>query len=147
MAAPSGGGGGGPGPTGFAGGVASTGSGIQYVGNHAYGNAGTINATSAADIIPFDFTSASTSYIVARMFVGYDADDLASGNQFGYRIKFNDESIFFTRREANAADQVTNPFPAWVDFIIPSETRVTVEGFTNGSGLDMSFIITGRVYA
>jgi hypothetical protein len=41
---------------------------------------------------------------------------------------------------------VSNPLPAWVDFIIPPDTRVTVEGFTNGSGLDLSFIITGRVY-
>jgi len=119
---------------------------LVYLKDHVFGNSGTLNATAAADIEPFNFTSGSGSYIVARMFVSYDADDLASGNQFGYRIKLNDESIFFTRREANAADQVTNPFPSRVDFIIPPEAHLVVEAFTNGSGLDLSFIITGRLY-
>jgi hypothetical protein len=125
---------------------AGTSKSLQYLGDHCYANSGTINATSTDDITPFDFTSASSSYVKARMFVSYDADDLANGDKFGYRVKFNDESIYFTRRSANAADVVSNPLPAWVDFIIPPDTRVTVEGFTNGSGLDLSFIITGRVY-
>jgi len=121
-----------------------TGAGIVYIADHVYGNSGTLTAN--PDITPFDFTSGSGSYIVAKMFIGYDSDDLTGNDKFGYRIIFNNESIFFTRRKANADDLVTNPLPSRVDFIIPPETHVTVEAFTNGSILDMSFIITGRVY-
>ena len=125
---------------------AGTSKSLQYVGEHAYGNSGVI-APSAGDATAFDFTSASESYVIAKLFAAYDAEDLADANQFGYRIVMNEETVWFTRREAHAADQVNNPLPSEVKFIIPPETRIEVIAFTNGGALDMSFIITGRVYA
>jgi hypothetical protein len=84
---------------------------------------------------------------MADLFVTYDADDLADGNQFGYKIEADGERIFFTRREANAADQVSNPLPHRVKFIIAPQTKIVVTGINNGSSVDISFVLTGRVYA
>jgi hypothetical protein len=123
-----------------------TGTGINFIGEHMYGMSGVGSAGSGGDFVGFDFTSPSNSYIKAKMFTSYDAEDLASGNQFGYSVSLNDQLVFFTRREAHAADQVNQPLPSEVRFIIPPDTRTIVTGFNNGSGVDMAFILEGRVY-
>ena len=122
-----------------------TGSGVSFVGNHMYGMSGVVNV-GGGDATAFDFTSPSNQYITAKMFVAYDAEDLADGNQFGYSISFNDQMVFFTRREAHAADQVNQPLPSETRFLIPPDTRVIVQVFNNGSGVDISALLQGRVY-
>jgi len=124
-----------------------TGSSLNYIGDHCYGNSGVGSAGTGGDFVALDFTSAANSYIMAEMFVTYDADDLADGNQFGYKVELDGERIFFTRREANAADQVANPLPHRVKFAIPAQSRVVITGINNGSGVDISFVLVGRVYA
>ena len=123
------------------------GSGINYIGDHCYGNSGVGSAGTGGDFVALDFTSASNSYIMAEMFVTYDAEDLADGNQFGYKVSADGANILFTRREASAADKVDNPLPHRVKFVIPQQTRIVITGINNGSGVDLSFVLIGRVYA
>ena len=140
------GGGGSPNVAG-GGAAAGVGTSINYIGNHAYANSGVGQAGTGGDFVALNFTSAANSYIMADLFITYDADDLADGNQFGYKIEADGERIFFTRREANAADQVSNPLPHRVKFIIAPQTKIVVTGINNGSNVDISFVLTGRVYA
>jgi hypothetical protein len=126
---------------------AGVGTSINYIGEHAYGFSGTGNAGTSGDFTAFDFTSAANSYVWAKLYITYDADDLGSGEQFGYNIEVDGTRIFFTRREASATDIVDNPLPSKVEFLIPPSSRIVVTGFSNGSGIDMSFVLTGRVYA
>ena len=126
---------------------AGTGSSINYIGNHMYANSGVGSAGTGGDFVALDFTSAANSYIMAELFVTYDAEDLADGNQFGYKVSADGENILFSRREASAADRVDNPLPHRVKFAIPPETRIVVTGINNGSGVDLSFVLIGRVYA
>ena len=123
------------------------GSGINYIGEHAYGFSGTGNAGTSGDFTAFDFTSAANTYIWAKMYITYDADDLGAGEQFGYNVEVDGTRIFFTRREASATDILDNPLPSKVEFLIPPQSRIVVTGFSNGSGIDLSFVLTGRVYA
>ena len=126
---------------------AGTGTSLNYIGEHAYGFSGTGNAGTGGDFTAFDFTSAANSYIRAKMYITYDAEDLGAGEQFGYIVSVDGTNIFFTRREASAADIVDNPLPHKVEFMIPPQSRIIVTGFSNGSGVDLSFVLTGRVYA
>ena len=140
------GGGGSPNVVG-AGAPAGTGTSINYIGDHIYANSGVGTAGTSGDFNAFDFTSAANSYIIATMYITYDADDLGSGEQFGYNVDLDSQRIAFTRREASAADIVDNPLPSKIKFMIPPNSRIQVNGFSNGSGINMSFMLTGRVYA
>ena len=122
------------------------GSGINYIGDHCYGNSGVGSAGTGGDFVALDFTSASNSYIMAEMFVTYDAEDLADAEQFGYTVSVDGSNIFFTRREASPADQVSNPLPHRVKFLIAPQNRIIIKGFSNGNAVDMSFVLIGRVY-
>ena len=137
--------GGGP-PAGFTQAATGTGTGLNYVGEHAYGQSGQITPTSGSNATAFDFVSPNNQYIVVTMTVTYDGDDVGAGEQFGYKMEFNGSTVCFARREASADDVVDNPLPAETNFLIPPNTHVQVETLTNGSGINMNLLIVGRVY-
>ena len=138
-------GGGGAGNVG-GGNPSGTGSSLNYIGDHCYANSGTGSAGTGGDFIALDFTTGANSYIMAKLYVTYDADDLGSGEQFGYVVSSDGITILFTRRESSAADVVNNPLPHKVEFLIAPQSRIIVKGISNASALDMSFVLTGRVY-
>ena len=118
--------------------------GIELLGNHCYAyNAG--NVPAGQDFTALDFTTGNY-YSVCRIYVLYDASDVAANNEFGYRFEMNGSTIAFTRRKASANDIVDAPFPPYVDIIIPAYTEFTVIGFSNNNSVDMSFQLTGRIY-
>jgi len=110
---------------------------------YAYSGTGTAGTT--ADFVGLNFET-NSEYLVVRIYVLYDADDLASGSQFGYFFEMNGVQVAFTRREASAADIVDSPLPSYLDLIIPPFTAFTATAFSNASGMDVGFQLTGKVY-
>ena len=123
-----------------------TGKGLNYIGNHCYGNSGIGSPGTGGDFLALSFSCASNNYIRAKLYITYDADDLGAGEQLGYKVELDGELIVFSRREATTTDIVDNPLPHKVEFLIPPASKVNITGFSNSSGVNMTFILTGRVY-
>jgi len=123
-----------------------TGTSLNYLGNHCWGASGIIQPSTGA-VTGLDFTTANNSYIVSKLTICVDAGDLASGVEVDFLVKFNGETVIFSRREASSTDILDAPLPSRVDLIIPGNTRVEIIGQTNGGALDMTFFLVGRVYA
>jgi hypothetical protein len=138
------GGGGGGGPLGSTNSFTGAASAIEILGNHCYAYSG-VGSAGSSEFTGLNFTTGNY-YAVCRIYTLYDASDLAAGNEFGYRFEMNGATIVFTRREASADDVVDAPLPPYVDIIIPAYTQFSATAFNNGSGVDMSFQLTGRIY-
>ena len=123
------------------GGTAGVGKGLNYIGDHAYGNSGLVqtagdNTYSTA----MEFTIGG-GYIVAKIQLcpaSGNADDLA------FRILVDDQAVaeFYTANPPNEF----NPNP--VPFLIQPYSKVTIE-IKNGQGStarDTYIMIVGRVY-
>ena len=136
-------GGGGAGNT-AGGNPSGTGSSLNYIGDHAWGNSGQIQAT--AETVGLDFTSAANQYIVGTMTALFDCGSIEGGNQFGYVVTFDGQIVCDTTREALDDDRIDSPLPAQVDLLIPPSTRVVISAQTSGGQLDMTFNFVGRVY-
>ena len=136
--------GGGP-PTGSWAGASGTGASLNYIGNHAYGNSGQIQASSG-EAVGLDFTSAANQYIVGTMTALFECGTIEGGNQFGYVITFDGQIVCDTSREALGDDRIDSPLPAQVDLLIPPSTRVVISAQTSGNAINMTFNFVGRVY-
>jgi len=139
------GGPGGGGPVGAGNSFTGAASGIEIIGDHCYAYSGIGSAGTGGDFDALTFTTGNY-YSVCRIYVLYDADDLNSGQQYGYLYSMNGVVIAKTRRAATANDIVDAPLPDFVDIIIPSYTEFTASAFSNATAVDTTFILTGRIY-
>lgn len=139
MAAPSGPGGGGGGPVGFAN-PTGLGSGLNYVGNFAYGYCGNIaSGSSGAEGTAFLFVTGNSLFKGHVQFC-YPTD---ATENMTYRIYFNDEVIQqWVSTGSLEPHQPQNP----VYIIIPSFTTVKITCSSAGSARGQTGAITGRVY-
>ena len=119
---------------------ASTGSNLNYLGQHVYANSGSIDIDNN-DTTLLAFTSGA-GYIVAKIQINNAS---GSSDDIRYTIKFNGETVSsFYYSGAGNQNEPFNP----IFVIIPAETKVEVSGVNQQSTSNRSHTanITGRVY-
>ena len=123
--------------------VASTGKGIRYVGNYAYGYSGTYAADAASHVV-LDFTTGA-AIIVGMIKVNGALNPLSSSvaNTNG-QIKLNGQTI----GAGPMSTALDNPYYYFEKVIIPPLTRVQVLiNFHETDSNDVATaLFTGRVY-
>ena len=123
-----------------------TSSGLNYIGNHAYGFSGEQIAVSGSDATLFDFTTGS-SYFVGTFQLPFDKTGLANGESVGYRIKINGEIVARCEQEYLTAASTSEFIMLPVDLLIPSYSHVQITTDTDqASDWTTTGILTGRVY-
>jgi len=110
---------------------------------YAYSGVGT--ATSSVDFDGLDFTT-NSEYIKGRVYFSMDNDDVASGEQVGWKIMLADQQLTISRVEASATDILDVALISYVDIIIPPFTNFKAVAFTNASGVNCNFIFTGYAF-
>ena len=122
------------------------GSGLNYIGDHAYGYSGAVSVSSSSETL-LDFTTGNV-YITAKFAFGLDRTNAASLNKdYGYRIKVNDQLIIenFTFSDGDGT-MVYGAADTVLPFIIEPQSRIVIECFTNDDNITCYVVITGRVY-
>ena len=117
---------------------AGTGTGINYIGNHAYAYSGEITAdTNATTLLEFN---TGNLYIVAKFQPVY-YNEASSTNAF-WQILFDGQEIYQTEVTGS-----TNGTPYQeLQIVIPAYTRVQITANAATSTLGLGAVITGRVY-
>jgi len=110
---------------------------------YAYSGVGT--ATSATNFTGLDFTT-NSEFVKGRVYFSMDNDDVASGEQVGWKIMLADQQITMSRVEASATDILDVTLTSYIDIIIPPFTNLKAVSFTNASGVNCTFVFTGDVY-
>ena len=85
-------------------------------------------------------------YVKGRVYFSIDNDDLASGEQIGWKLMMNNQQVTMSRVEASATDIIDSALAPYFDIIIPPLTNLQAIAFTNASGVNCSIVFTGRVY-
>ena len=125
---------------------AGVGTSINYIGNHAYGYAGALPASTNAET-RLNFSTGAL-YIVGRITCNGSCQPTPAdaGELTGWEIKFDGQTIAVLKTETASEDM---PVTAYNEIIIPPYTNVTVVSQSNGANADRltSCMITGEVYA
>ena len=125
--------------------TAAVGKTLNYLGDRCYAYSGIGTATSSVDFDGLDFVT-GTNVIVGRVYFSIDDDDIAQGNQYGWKILFNSQQLTTARLEAAVGQAPYYGIMPFYDIVIPPLTHVEVTGFTNNGGVDMCMVFTGRLY-
>jgi len=127
--------------------IASTGKGIRYVGNWAYGYSGVILIDNDPSQTMLNFMSGS-GLIVASFSFGTGDSSFSAAQNIGYTLKFNNITIFeqFSASDADGTLLYDGAvFPQTI--IIPPRTQVELLGFTTDpNNISCYAMLTGRVY-
>ena len=110
-----------------------------------YAYSGVGSATGSTDFTGLEFTT-NSEYIKGRVYFSIDNDDLASGEQVGWKIMLNDTQMTMSRVEASATDIVESPLAPYYDIVIPPFTKFQAVAFTNASGVNCGFLFTGHAF-
>jgi len=127
--------------------IASTGRGIRYIADYAYAYSGAVEIDNDPAQTLLEFTSGS-GLIVASFSFGTGDTDFSAAQSIGYRLKFNDITIFeqFSASDADGTliyDGAVSP----QKIIIPPQTKVELLGFTSDpNNISCYGMLTGRVY-
>ena len=127
--------------------IASTGTGIRYIGDWAYAYSGTFASLSSVTVM-LDFTSGSgyvTGDLVVNSAIDFSVANINAGVATGYQLSFNDIVISIIKVEGGTEDA---PSYATQPVLIPPFTAVKLErvaSANNSSFLDTAHFI-GRVY-
>jgi len=126
--------------------VASSGLGIRYISNWAYGYSGQTSLTSAGPITMLDFTSGS-GVIVALVQSGHDTTQMSGSQSLSTEIQFNEVVIYDHLTLYTSADTQTADLGSPIHLIIPPFTHVQIIGQTSDTGpIPTTYQLTGRVY-
>ena len=129
--------------------VASTGTGIRYIGDFAYALSGTNGATTSPTTV-LDFTTGN-GLIVGKLQCNGNVHFVSpgAGATSIFRISFNSETIgsIQTETELSSTERGT-PSQDTMPIIIPPFTHVvvTVDSTTSDADKLSSVILVGRVY-
>ena len=120
---------------------AGTGTGINYIGKHAYAYSGTVGVTNAEKkMLKF---ATGNEYIVAEFNLSCNS---GAGDDFDFIIRVNGESILESQitTPAQPGSRFINP----IKLILPafSNIEATLENVTQASSLDWTVTMVGRVY-
>ena len=120
---------------------AGTGTGINYIGKHAYAYSGTVDVDqNETTMLKF---ATGNEYIVAEFNL---SSDNAAGDDFDFRIKMNGEDIVFSQLTApyDVSEHMMNP----LKLIIAPSTNVviTLQNVTQSATKQWNATMVGRVY-
>jgi hypothetical protein len=118
----------------------STGTGLNYIGDHAYAYSGAIEVPqSTTTLLNFD---TGTQYIKGILAI---QNGSGSGDDMRYEISFNSQVV--AKIYAGSGD-IFNQFQFPINFVLPAYTRVLVTAYniSSGSGREHTATFTGRVY-
>ena len=138
MALDGGGGGGGGGPISSSN-PAGTGTGINYIGNHAYAYSGVFSAsTTESNMLKF---STGNAYIMSEFCWGYNVQ---TGSDIIFRVKVDGQTVFTTIwADATITYGKDQPVP----LLLPPFAEITVTAdVVSGSNIDTLVTMVGRVY-
>ena len=121
--------------------IASTGKGIRYVSNWAYGYSGEISVANT-ELSFLEFTSGS-GIIVGKIQLGSKA---AENEDYEFKIYFNEVVVFSNTFHQQGASYVD--IANYIPIIIPPLTgvKVTLDNIADTDSRTWSVILTGRVY-
>ncbi len=117
-----------------------TGTGLSYIGDHAYANSGIHAATAAGHTTMLEF-DIGPQYIIGEFCFGNTS---ASGDHIEFEISINSEVIM-----ACIGDAIGESFPLnSFQLLLPAYSRVKVTTINASGGADRSVFasISGRVY-
>ena len=122
--------------------IASTGPGIRYIRNWAYGYSGTISINDETKTM-FDFHSGS-GVILAKFTYGINLNVMYTSKFIGFIISLNDVIVFKSIMDDNVQEGFDND-P--IRLVIPPLTHVKIESITDSATDNETYgILTGRVY-
>ena len=133
--------GGGGAPNVAGGNPAGTGTGLNYIGNHAFAYSGEITSTgnNAADATMFEFTTGS-SYILATIDF---ADQQVGGDKRLLEAEIDGQVVYTSHFDDSPPGQLA-PF---LQILIPSYSKFKFSYGMNGATVIGTAVLTGRVYA
>jgi len=123
-----------------------TGTGINYIGNHAYVSPGALAASTSETVIANFATGAE--YIVGTLTfnAGVQLDNTADIDGAAIEVKYNDEVVLL---QVTGNSSIDSPAVTQAELLIPSYTRVkwTVRAENDDAGNFVTAFFVGRVYA
>ena len=123
--------------------VASTGTGIRYVGDYAYAYSGLVEVDNNETTL-LDFTSGSG--IITGKFQFFYAS--SATHAYRYIVYFNDLEVMNYRVFGSTDTNGEHQLPSFVPIVIPPLTNVkaTAENIGDASGNNQMGNLVGRVY-
>jgi hypothetical protein len=121
-----------------------TGSGINYIANHAYAYSGVVTSVGSTATL-LDFTTGG-EYIYVKTCLFALAEDAASGVDYRFEVLLNNEII--SKQFLTSPQQGRQPADSDnLYLIIPPFTRFTARGASSSGDKDYTVTLVGRVYA
>ena len=118
---------------------AGTGTSVNYVGNHAYGYSGTVQANST-DAIALKFET-SNAYIIGKISITADNDTLGT-NFLKFTVNIDGQPVMQSRERRDLGAIQDYPIP----ILIPPNAKIEMKFPANGTDADISWLFVGRVY-
>ena len=129
--------GGGP-PVGFTQGATGTGTGLNYIGDHAYAFSGLIScSTSYTPLLDFQ---TGNQYVIVKFNPVYFTED--TGENCFWEISADGQVIYHTELGGSS---VGTPFVE-VEILLPAFSRIQVKAKGLSDSRDLGAVLTGRVY-
>jgi len=125
---------------------AGTGTGLNYIGNHAYANSGEILINNNT-VTMLEFTT-GTSYFVGSFSYGVDQNaSLGNSKLIGFTIKFDSQKVMQVVGQSASTLQFIDFDPNYA-ILIPPFTNVKIESETTNAGNVPTYaMLIGEVYA
>jgi len=122
-----------------------TGTGLNYIGDHAYANSGEILVNNNT-VTMLEFTT-GTSYFVGTFSYGVDQNASLSGSKLlGFTISFDGQKIMQLVSQTTASYPILD-FDNNYQILIPAYTKVKIESETTNAGNVPTYaMLIGRVY-
>jgi hypothetical protein len=124
-----------------------TSGGLQYIGDHVYGNSGAITATNGSDGTLFEFTT-GVSYAIVNFGFGLGPSNISASKIYGYKISINSEVVLENVSTSDGdGTLVFDGAAVQQRILLPSYSTIKIEATTTDTD-DMTCygILTGRVY-
>lgn len=120
-----------------------TGTGLSYIGDHAYAYSGDVNTSGASNPVSvLDFTTGS-QYILAKIMFGLNHD---TTDNLGFKVLLNGEVSAGYEITGGVGDAQSSNY---IPFLIPPHSHIqcTIQNDTDSSVVPVHCHIVGRVYA
>lgn len=121
-----------------------TGTGLNYIGNHAYAYSGTININNTT-VTALEF-SIGTQYIVGQIQLGGEVAFMTADKVVGIKVTINGEGIINNQFLTVSGGDRTDMMDPILIILSPYD-KVTIEINTNDTNnREYTAMLTGRVY-
>lgn len=129
----------------YEGAFTGTGKGLNYIGSYVYAFSGEVVITSSGNPQTLLLFNTGAESIKARLTYCVNDLNLGDGNNIGYSVKLNGETII-TVQDSSGEARSLGTLATPMDFIIPPNSRIEVLGITDDSSdLDVSAVLLGKI--